>query len=120
MELLALYVWLKLNFIIGIFIGALILSILIAIGGWAWTTDGNTRDEDKERVKMWKPIFFKRLIPTAIICLLMAGMIPSRTDVAVLVGGHYALKLSETPEAGKIMSLLRKKANEILDSELAK
>lgn len=118
MEILLLYFWLKLNFIIGVFIAGVILCALIGFGGWMWANDGSTYNEDAERVKKWKPIFFKRIVPTAIIFLLMAGMTPSRTDVAVLVGGHYALKLSETPEAGKVMSLLRKKANEILDNEL--
>lgn len=120
MEILLLYIWLKLNFITGIFIGATILLVFIGVAGWLWANDSRTYEEDAERIKKWKPIFFKRLVPAALFCLLASGMTPSRTDVAILVGGHYALKLSETPEAGKIMSILRSKANEILDSELKK
>lgn len=44
---------------------------------------------------------------------------PTARDIAVLVSTHYALELGKSPEGTKVMSLIRKKANEYLDEALA-
>ena len=50
--------------------------------------------------------------------LALVGVIPSKSDVAILVGANYAFKAADTPEAQKVMTLIRKKANEMLDEQL--
>lgn len=60
------------------------------------------------------------LIAPAIVLLLVAGLIPSKQEIAVLVGGSYALDVAKSPEAAKLMTVIRGKANEILDGEIKK
>lgn len=69
----------------------------------------NTRWEVRVRQRL------KWIIP-ALIALFV--VMPSQTQTAVLVAGHYALRMSDSPEASKVMQVLRKKANEYLDEEL--
>lgn len=114
MELLALYFWLSLNSILGGLFAFLVATLLYWVfAGMALVDMNDTEREEQEKttwVKWWKrtPVmilsFFALLI-----------LIPNQQQTAVLVAGHYALKMSETPEAGKVMTLLRKKANEYLD-----
>lgn len=123
MELFLLYIWLKLGTISTfLIISAVILTICFLIM-MARVPIHNENYEYKIRLGEEKKLYFsevpwKRLLIPSIFCALFAGFLPTKTDVAVLVAGHYALKLSDTPEAGKLMTLIRKKANDILDEEL--
>lgn len=69
----------------------------------------NTRWETRVRQRL------KWIIP-ALIALFV--VMPSQTQTAVLVAGHYALRMADSPEASKVMQVLRKKANEYLDENL--
>lgn len=117
MELFILYIWLKLNAIGVLLVLLAVSSTLIgAIGSivsWCMSQDYPNDDSYKVAHKLFRKLLFSAMffIPAAV-------LLPSKTDVAVLVGGHYALKLADTPEASKVMSLLRKKANDLLDEEL--
>ena len=77
---------------------SLIISVVQAEGG------------NNETSKLWIKITLALTVCSIIL--------PSKTDVAILVGANYALKAAETPEAQKVMSILRAKANEILDAEI--
>lgn len=119
MELLLLYFWLKLNTIIALFVLLCVGSVAAALLRFGWCHSPYNDDETKRRLVASKHLWW-RFASGALIGLFLANSIPNRTDTAILVGGHYALKIGETPEAAKIMSLMRKKANEILDAELSK
>jgi hypothetical protein len=102
MELFLLYIWLKLGSIFWFIFASAVVSFivfLIAAGG-----------DDVEIAKIWVKI--------ALALSVCATILPSKTDVAILVGANYALKAAETPEAQKVMTILRAKANEILDAEI--
>jgi len=123
MELFILYLWLKLDVFIGIFTAlGFIFSVLTLIcfivvanhndsAKWTWS---------KEKKISYSIIPWKRLVSVVGICFLMSNFIPNKADTAILVGAHYALKVAETPEAAKVMKLLRQKANDLLDEELNK
>lgn len=108
MELFLLYLWLKLNSIIGASIGLAIAACGATLFGLMWWS--------VERNRLMP--HFKKAVAAIIALFAMAVLLPSKTDVAILVGGHYALKMADTPEAAKVMSVLRLKANELLDEQL--
>ena len=62
----------------------------------------------------------KKIIAFLVICFSLVTFLPSKTDIAILAGGYYALETVKSPEGQKVVSLLRKKANEFLDEELNK
>lgn len=111
MELFLLYLWLKLDTVINLLGGLTTISVLLILGTLliAGVSEGE--------------YFFKRVLKWAIVgaCsgVVLITVLPTSKQAAVLVAGHYALKISESPEAAKVMSVLRKKANEFLDAELA-
>jgi hypothetical protein len=117
MELFLLYIWLKLGSI-------LTFLILLTVVGFAitlfMTLDIGMNREDYIKEKRLKEITDFRKV--AFIATITAGLastfLPSKTDVAILVGANYAFKAVETPEAQKVMTLIRKKANKMLDEEL--
>lgn len=121
MELFILYLWLQLPGIFGLLLALTIASAICLAGISVYSLPWMERNEvDNERIA---DSYFKKLPKLiGIVCFFVcsATFLPSKTDVAVLIGGHYAMKLADTPEAGKVVSLLRKKANEMLDEELAK
>lgn len=120
MELFLLYVWLKLGTIHGALIGIGFLMVSYVVILLFYVDGPDTSWEDtKERRPVYYPKI-KRIAAGAVCIWFVAALLPNQTQTAVLVGGHYALKVADTPEAGKIMGLLRKKANEFLDAELAK
>lgn len=52
------------------------------------------------------------------LAITLSTLLPSSKDVAILVGVHYVNKAIETPEAAKVQTLLRLKANEMLDKHI--
>ena len=110
MELFILYLWLKLNVISGFIAGCGVFIFIITIIPIIY----HALTEDN----LW-PKAFRNLSIVATL-ILVSNLIPSKTDTAILVGAHYALKVAETPEAAKVMTLLRQKANDLLDEELNK
>jgi hypothetical protein len=47
-------------------------------------------------------------------------LVPDKEEIAILVGAHYGMELAKSPEGVKAWTLIRGKANEILDAELKK
>lgn len=117
MELFLLYVWLKLDSIIDMFQAVVSLGVASLTAGLFFSAVGFWID-GKPTSKL-----LKRVMSLGGAAIVVGGIfvtgIPTKTQTAVLVGGHYALKMADTPEAHKIAGLLRKKANEFLDEELA-
>jgi hypothetical protein len=62
----------------------------------------------------------KRFSAIPIVCGSLFIALPNQTETAVLVGASIALDVSKSPEGQKIGTLLRAKANELLDNELNK
>lgn len=69
-------------------------------------------------VSTWSVI--KTKMYAGAICIGLALMLPSKTDVAILVGSSIALDVVKSPEGQKIGTLIRGKANELLDAEISK
>lgn len=119
MELFLLYIWLKLEAIS-------LLLLLLACGSAcmavvsAIAMDTSLSDPDRVQTqKTWgkrRNRFFVAAIPL----LILSALVPSKTDVAVLVGASMAIKFANSPEGEKVSALLRGKVNEILDEELKK
>jgi hypothetical protein len=117
MELFLLYIWLKLGSIST-------FLILLAVIGFAvtlfMTLDIGVSRKDYVKEKRLKELTDFR--KAAFIVMTTAGLgatfLPSKSDVAILVGASYAFKAADTPEAQKVMTLIRKKANEMLDEQL--
>lgn len=136
MELFLLYIWLKLDTIsvvcglLGLFFAIYGVGHVLAIGNdkdynkcsdYKYASDSEKRELDTKH-KSKQTEWYHHAIGGAICTSLLwfTGLaLPSQPQAAVLVAGHYALKMSESPEASKVMSVLRKKANEFLDAELA-
>ena len=108
MELFVLFLWLKLGVLIGV-----LTAVCAALGISLLLMSFFNAVEHDRVYPNWK-----RHLAAFVAAILVTGLIPSQKDTAILVGAHYALKAVESPEAGKVVSLLRKKANEMLDSEL--
>lgn len=114
MELLILYLWMKLDGVIAVSITVGVLSLIFAVVcAIAWTESR----EEENKVKCNK--YFKNSIKTSVFLFVVAFITPSQTQTAVLVGGYYAKEALTSPEGQKVISVLRKKANEYLDKELA-
>jgi hypothetical protein len=112
MELFLLYLWMKLDLLQMLFAVPLVSGCvgLVVMGITTLAADMDTDD-----FKKWLKPLLKVMLPL----LFLLIVVPTQKQTAVLVAGHYALKAIETPEAAKIMGVLRKKANEYLDAELA-
>lgn len=119
MEIIALYFWLKLDAIIALSFGIFCMAAIAIFFSWLWSTLPLYDQQQQERRKALKKPW-KKFAWVGICALVLSTVIPTKTQTAVLIGGHYALKLSDTPEANKVMTLLRKKANDLLDEELNK
>lgn len=117
MELFLLYIWLKLGSI-----STFLITICVLLAGVAiWSAMNISEYHEKYIGKGYvKQMTDRRNKFTmySLITLALVGGLPSKTDVAILVGANYALKAAETPEAQKVMTILRAKANEILDAEI--
>jgi len=135
MELFLLYVWMKLSTLailngIAIFLscalGVVLFLVMSDYESLPKRSDYRNREEWEEACKrheeqkgsLWEIRVLHRLkwIIAALIALFV--VMPSQTQTAVLVAGHYALRMADSPEASKVMLVLRKKANEYLDEEL--
>lgn len=111
MELLLIYFWLKLNAIITLSVICTAALGLVLFITFLYVIDGNKYSTVQHR---------KKTVTGFIFFLLLSIAIPSRTEVAILVGASYAFKVAETPEAEKAMKLIRAKANELMDEEINK
>lgn len=148
MEVFLVYLWLKLpDIIIVSGMGAFVSSVLFVLtqitktktiytltfAEWIVTEEGKRyRDrlyskdyyasecpKEYKTVSLWEAPF-KRFYLLPLILWVVFITIPTQTQTAVLVGTSIAVDVAKSPEGAKVGQLLRKKANELLDAELAK
>jgi hypothetical protein len=62
----------------------------------------------------------KKAVFLFVFSIILVLLLPSTKQMAILVGANFALDAVHSPEGQKVTSLLRLKANEILDAELVK
>lgn len=117
MELFLIYIWLKLNAVIGMLyivggIGLLLCGfalILRLVDRW----DTEPTSNDLRAIKL-----HNRMLLISSVSLFVGMLLPTAQDTAVLVGSSIAIDVAKSPEGTKIATLLRGKANEILDEQL--
>lgn len=121
MELLALYLWLKLDALHGAMIGGALLcalALFCAVAWWMITIPGEGHEPgDKD----WKPVTAYARPWLAWLALGLLGLnvaLPSTKDAAILAGAYFALEAVHSPEGQKVTSLLRAKVNAYLDEQL--
>lgn len=114
MELLLIYLWLNLSTISMTFtiVGIGLLFVFVTTWGYQCDELHETIFNGYQKVK--HNLYF------SITALVIAIFIPSKTDVAILVGSSIAINMAKSPEGAKVATLLRGKANELLDAEIAK
>lgn len=129
MDLFLVYLWLKLDTISSFTALVIVVCVccIVALGitianayddmGYSWGKEPEAKARNLARIawaKKWNKVFF-----ISILCFsLFKLVLPSSKDVAILVGVHYVNKAIETPEAAKVQTLLRLKANELLDKQI--
>ena len=117
MESFLIYIWLKLNGVIGMLyivggIGLLLCGfalILRLVDRW----DTEPTSNDLRAIKL-----HNRMLLISSVSLFVGMLLPTAQDTAVLVGSSIAIDVAKSPEGTKIATLLRGKANEILDEQL--
>jgi hypothetical protein len=125
MELFLIYLWLKLDSVANL---CLALAIISTVGYIIfWLPRGveqfdrsfqNNPENNKTIGKLLK--IHNRLPFIAVILYCVVVILPSSKDVAILVASSVAIDVAKSPEGVKLGSLLRGKANELLDQELNK
>lgn len=114
MELFLIYLWLNLS-TISVTFTLVGLGLLIVFGiKWIYQCDELNKKIPDGYQKVKHVLYF------SITAFVIAIFIPTKTDVAILVGSSIALDMAKSPEGAKVATLLRGKANELLDAEIAK
>lgn len=115
MELFLVYLWLKLDSVIVMLFFISALCGLFYGLAWIPRSDGSAKaaEEEKIFIKWHNRSFF-----IGFIALLFSVFLPTSKDTAILVGTSIAIDVAESPEGTKIATLLRGKANELLDEQL--
>lgn len=111
MELFLLYIWMKLGTFIGFIV---IFSVLCWFTAFICALQHN--EVHTKTSEYW--ILCKKWFIAGVIGFILALVVPTQNQVAVLVGTHYALELGKSPEGQKIVSVVRMKANKYLDEQL--
>jgi len=118
MELFVVYLWLKLE-------SLRILSglIVIVVSIWSAVLFGNATDEKNWRSdggpwRTFKNKTAKLRLTLFLVTATLAIFLPSKTDVALLVGSSIAIDMKNSPEAAKVSTLLRQQANKLLDEAI--
>lgn len=110
MEMLLMYLWLKLDDFRHLFgTTALVMGVICLCCLFYGVVE-----EGEFRIKN----ISKKLWTTFVLCILLANFLPTQKDAAYIVGAHYAVMAAESPEAQKIVTIMREKANEFLDDQL--
>ena len=114
MELFLLYLWLKLEALHWL-LSILQIPVGIVSGGiLLYTCVESPAKEDRT-------VFYGKVLGLVWIGLIFLKLIiPTQTQVAVLVGAKVAMDMATSPEGTKVATILRGKANEFLDSEISK
>ncbi|MGE5452214.1 MAG: hypothetical protein ACM3VZ_10300 [Acidobacteriota bacterium] len=116
MEVFLVYLWLKLDTVLIVMCTCGVL-MLISPAFYAMSKDLVWKDEEIRRIELMWPIY-KRAFISGCVILILCTVLPSSKQTAILVGTSYAVDLAKSPEGVKVVSLIRKKANEYLDEEL--
>lgn len=127
MEVFLVYLWLKLDVFITFVSIVASVSILLYLFGWIPRGSENY-DEKSKRDSEYRSYFFEknfckwhtRLLIFGVVCLFPALLLPSSKETAILVGASIAVDVSKSPEGAKVATLLRGKANELLDEQINK
>ena len=119
MELFLLYLWLKLDAIGVTLILITVVGVLFYGSRWFYRIVENYGAYDGDKLRRYK-ITQQRVLIGTLCCWVVGLALPSSQDVAILVAGSYALDLAKSPEGAKVATLLRGKANELLDAEIKK
>ncbi len=129
MELFLLYLWLKLDGFIGIselFTILCTIGLVVSLGNYGDAKSNLTNyrtlydpDRQEARLASWKP-WIKRFFISGVCFLSLSTLLPSSKETAILVGASVALDMAKSPEGQKIGTLIRAKANELLDHEINK
>lgn len=110
MELFLLYLWMKLDtFREMLLTGGLLGGVLLPFA-LIWAQGFPLRDK---RLRSWK---WGVAVTLSFFSLFV--VVPSSNQMAGLVVGGVALNAAESPEAQKMLTLLRKRANAYLDEQL--
>ena len=120
MEVLFVYLWLKLDTFIPILVAygfccTTVIPSVYSIGRPSSYLYG--RDELAAYETKWAKIA-KRTFISGVVALAIATLLPSSKETAILVGTSYAVALAKSPEGVKVGTLIRKKANQFLDEQI--
>jgi hypothetical protein len=107
MELLLIYLWLKLDLVNGI-LGWSLMGLLLATAvTWFMYVDDCLDKSTFKKFAIWSSIVLATFV-----------VIPSTKEMAILVVANYAIDGAKSPEGQKLWNLVRLKANVILDQEI--
>ena len=111
MELFLLYLWMKLDTFREMLLAGGLFGMVLLSFALIWVVDENPlRDK---RLRSWK---WGVAVTLSFFSLFV--VVPSSNQMAGLVVGGVALNAAESPEAQKMLTLLRKRANAYLDEQL--
>lgn len=108
MELVLLYLWMKLD-------GTIILmSVIAIIAGLLifFKKMSNAIDKTDYPIKLEVWVY--------VVALILATGLPTSKQTGVLVVTHYGIKMAESDIGHKIVELAKAKANEYLDDQIEK
>lgn len=118
MEILFVYLWLKLDSItVALYIVAGVLALAVPLVYALGFTDQHY-ESDRKAYKSEYQNKRDRCFTIGVICGVLALLLPGSKDTAILVATHYAGELVRSPEGTKVLTLARKKANEYLDAAI--
>lgn len=127
MELVLIYLWLKLDAFITVLCIGLVFSIVAAATTlivWEEADEYGRPTEEAiikaANLKVCRMSWRKRWVVMFMGLLVPYLLIPNSKETATLVLSHYALSLAQSPEGEKVFKLIRATANNILDAELQK
>jgi hypothetical protein len=109
MEVFLLYLWLKIDAIRWLLMASFVVVIFpYLFFRFVYAMEGG-HGVEKPRT---------RWLVLAVVLITAHTAIPNTGQTAALVAAHYVVKAAESPEATKLMQVLRKKANEYLEEQL--
>ena len=116
MELFVIYLWLKVDLFIRLFVAGSVCAGASVSFVYAVSSPSSRESKEAYYTKWSKP--YKRFL-IAISTVFMFGVLtPDSKDIAILVGASYAVDFAKSPEGAKIGTLIQKKANDYLDEQL--
>lgn len=117
MELLLVYLWLKLDtLIIAGWCSLCVGLISLLVYGICKSEVNYPCSKEEFAKKYWKS--YKRILIVGIISGVFSLLLPNSKDTAILVGTHYGLSLIKSEEGKKVMTLVRARANQYLDEQI--